>query len=427
MGCEAVLDLMNRLTGMFDPNVRKRYWPSSPLLALIRRGTWPDGIGTTISTQVYGRSAPAVSQPHWEPVAIVDGAEGGLCVPQPERVIPGYNNYSYSPSRRRLVTNDICAESIRYNHEVVKQMEAWVSSFGGRIRLEWEMRDVFEYHKNCQYRVVCRSEDGVTIVAGCWWAEGPGAGPHTPLSLDSNASQDASNYYPVNVGHEVPNSQLTWGFLDYFMLDLMRNGANVTALGMENGSPVLTVVCSKETSQSLRLSVQGDLRWGSPSKLLAPFGVMGSLKGYYFLENPYPRRFEFVAAAGPIPGYFSQVPTFIDDPNLTKGNAQIVNPAWKSATYEESFIFDPSVYAQLIPKPFTSAGSGVNFEPVNYTGVYQLMNIKDRNCNPYGNNVFLDAMLADADEPGDFEKGVSFIHLRCNPALAPLACNTPQS
>ncbi len=413
MACESVLDLLNRLTGMFDMNVLQQFWPTSPRLQLTRRGTWPDGIGTTISTQIYGRSAPVVAQPVWSPITVVAGAEGGACLPPATRVTPGYQVRQYSLGRMRLVGPDLCAEDLRFNWQVVKQMEAIGGILGGRVQLEWEYRDQAEYEKNVKYRVVCQ-QAGLTKNTN-WTDEGPGAGAHSPLSADG------TNYYPIAGG--APDSQLTWGFLDAFRMKVLRNGALLSALGQEMGVPVLTVIASEETTNSLRLSIQGDLRWGAPSKLLAPFGVLGSLKGYYLLSDPYPRRFNWNATTGD----FEEVPKFINNGLAVKGEEEDVNPAWETASYEESQIWDPTLYNQLIPAPFTSAGAGVTFDPVNYTGQYSLKNILDRDCNPDGNIVFHQAILADGDEPQYTMRGVSYLHLRCDPALNPAACNTPQS
>lgn len=402
MACEAITTAAywNELTGMFDHEVWRQFWPRSPRLTLIRRGTWPDHIGKTVSSQVYGRNAPSVADPTWQPVtAVVDGAEGGLCLPVPEKVVPGFNTRSYYVSRRALIGPDFCAENLRSTWETEQQAQAIVDALGQRVQLEWEMLIRKQYFTHAMYKVVCQD----------------------PLVYNTNWTDSLTATTYPSAGQTCPTSRLTWGFLDYFRTRLLQNGAHLSAIGQENNSPVLTVLTDDATIQQLRLDAQGDLRFGAPSKLLAPFGQLGSLRGYYLLDDIYPRRFECVG------GTYTQVAPFILDATAQHGEIYKVNPAWQSATYTETQIWDSEVYHQLIPNPFTNAGAGITFNPVNYTGVYRLLNIPDRVCNPLGNIVFHHCLMACADMPVHPERGVSLIHLRCDPALNGTACNTPQS
>lgn len=403
MAAPSIINYLNALTGMFDKEVYRDYWPRSPWLSLIRRGTWPDHIGTTISTVVYGRNAPAVANPTWTPINITSGLEGGACLPQPEIVTPGYRVRQYSLAQRALKGPHFCAENLRFSWEMEKQMKGIVDAFGGRMQIEWEIRDRFEYHKNCKYKVTCL-----------------GTAPVLNTNFTDTIAQPAAGADNAFI-QTAPTSELTWGWLDAFRMKILRNGALLSALGMENGTPVLTAIVSAETAQSLRSAVQGDLRFGAPAKLLAPFGVIGSLKGYYLLEDMYPRRFNYTNGA------FVQVPPFELDTTVTVGEDYKVNHSWETASYEESCIFDPMVYQQNIPAPLTNAGAGVVFNPTNYTGVFRLLNIPHEDNNPEGNIVFHFAKMVEGDEPLYPQRGVSYIHLRCDPAVAGLGCNSAQS
>src|SRR6185436_4884245 len=90
-----------------------------------------------------------------------------------------------------------------------------------------------------------------------------------------------------------PTSILTQGVLNRWRIRLLRDGAVTSALGMENGSPILTLIVSAETSEDLifrNADIRQDLRWGKPNELLAPFGVDRSYRGFYHLIDNYPIR-----------------------------------------------------------------------------------------------------------------------------------------
>lgn len=251
--------------------------------------------------------------------------------------------------------------------------------------LEWEIRDRHEYFRNVKRKVV--------ITAGC---------PPT----DSNT--EGTTTYPSTC----PSGKLSLGILDRYKMKLFRDGANRSALGYENGAPILTVILSSEAFQGIlkdNAERRQDLRWGAPNKLLAPFGVQGSLWGYYFIEDPYPRRFTCSN------GTFTEVPAFTSTA-ASKGVKAEVNSDWETAPYEESFVFDPTVFTQLIPEPVVAPHPKFRFDPVTYTGLWSVRNILDKRCNPDGNILFHRAIMAAASEPVHPERGIAFVHLRCDPS-----------
>jgi hypothetical protein len=182
---------------------------------------------------------------------------------------------------------------------------------------------------------------------------------------------------------------------------------------MANGSPILTLICSAETSEDIifrNADIRDDLRWGAPSELLAPFGVDRSYRGFYHLIDTYPMRGSCTG------GVFTEIATF-DTITATRGSKAEVRQSWMDAPYEISFIFDTMVFEQLIPRPITNPHPKFQFDPVNYMGDWNAKNIIDRNCNPDGTVLFHRGILAAASKPIHPERGVAFLHLRCDPAL----------
>jgi hypothetical protein len=100
----------------------------------------------------------------------------------------------------------------------------------------------------------------------------------------------------------------------------------------------------------------------------------------------------------------------------SQGNKAVINPAYRTAPYEETVIFDPSVYRSLIPRPISNPAPKFSFNPLNYVGEWEVMNIQDRTCNPDKNILYHRGILAEAPMPQSPERGVAFVHLRCDPA-----------
>jgi len=162
--------------------------------------------------------------------------------------------------------------------------------------------------------------------------------------------------------------------------------------------------------------VRQDLRWGMPSDLLKMYGVQRDYRGFFHVIDEYPRRFTYSA------GTYTEVPAF-SNTAATKGTKSQINPAWEAAIFEESFIFDPTVFTSLIPAPITNPAPDFQFDPVTYLGDWRLKNIPNRDCNPDGNIVYHRGILAHAPDPVHPERGFGFIHLRCDPTTVLADCS----
>ncbi len=386
MACDNITDILVRESGRIGTDIYKRMFARSPWVRLTPRGVFPGGMGETISVLTYERSAPTDAAPTWSDIAVVDGAEGGACLPPAFKVSIASTLRNYNLQRRVLEGPDFCAEEARTVFALRDQLNAITDVLAQYAMLEWEIRDRHEYFRMAGIKVSLNS---------CY-----------PTFTDTQATT-----YPA----VCPTMMLNQGVLNRFRLSLIRDGATEDAMGMVDGSPVFTLIVSAETSERLifdNADIRQDLRWGKPSELLAAIGVERSYRGFFHVIDPYPRRF---SCAG---GTFTEVPAFIQSTAATKGLKAQVNPNWvstASAPYEESFIHVRSVYDQLIPQPVTNPASNFTFDPVTYTGDWKLKNIPDRVCNPDGNIIFHRGVMAAASKPIHPERGVAFIHLRCDP------------
>lgn len=394
MACDAVTDFLTRESGRFMvPILERRTFPRSIWMTLIRRGTFPNAMGETINNLIYERSAPTEAEPTWQTLTVVDGQEGGLCLPPVTKINVASTTRSFSLARRVLEGPDICNIDTMSAFDLQNQLRSVAGILADYARIEWEIRDRHEYFRMVQTKVV---------VDSCT----------NPTSTSTMASS-----YPATCATQV----LSLAILRKFAIELMRDGAGAEALLRSNGSPLLTVIVSPETAGNIirqNRDEREDIRYSNQSSILVTtWGVSHSYSGLVFLTDPFPRRFN---CSG---GTRTEVAAF-DTTGATKGQKAIVRSAWKTAGEEESFVFDPAVFTQLVPKPPTSPYPGFTFDPVNYTGVPQLRNIIDRTCNPDGNIIYHRLHLAASSMPNENWRGVAFVHLRCDPAGCVVNCAT---
>lgn len=380
----AITDIVVRESGRYlADEIYRRNFGTSPWVTLVQRGEFPSGMGEQISLLTYERSAPTAAEPTWSTVAVVDGAEGGACLPTATKVAIASTTRNFNLARRALEGPDFCAEELRTPFALRQQLDAIVNILSEYVAIEWEIRDRHEYLRLVKWKVVA--------------------------STNMEVSEATSAPY----FSACPTSILTQGMLNRWKVRLLRDGASKSALGRRDAMPILTLVCSAETSDDLirrNAEIRQDLRWGKPNELLAPLGVERDYRGFYHLIDNYPIRGNCVGST------FTEVAAFYTVA-ATKGQKAEVNPSWMSVNSEISFIFDPMVFRQLIPRPITNPAEKFSFDPISYTGMWSVKNILNRTDNPDGNILFHRGILAAGSMPVHPERGVAFLHKRCDPAL----------
>ena len=390
MACSGITDIVVRETGRFMPGeIFRRTYGKSIWMSLVQRGTYPAGLSETLSTLTYERNAPTDAEPTWSAVSVVDGQEGGACLPQVDLIDIGSTTRTFQLYRRALHGPQFCAEEFRSVFDLRKQLDSISAIIAQRVRLEWEIKDRHEYFKHCLRKVV---------IDDC---ENP------------SESATMATTYPASC----PSETLGLGILDKYRIQLLRDGAADSALLNQNGAPLMTVIASPEwIGNCIRTNsdVREDIRWadsgkGDSARLLKAFGVNHSYDGFMFLADLFPRRFTCSE------GTFTEVPAFTQAA-ATKGNKYDINASYRTAPYEEAFIFDPMVFEQLVPQPITNPAPNFRFDPVSYVGDVKILNIPNEECNPDGNILRHRVVMAAASEPKEVWKGVSFVFLRCDPA-----------
>lgn len=376
------------------PILKRRTFPRSIIMSLIRRGTFPNEMGETLTAVVYERSAPTDAEPTWSTLTVADGAEGGLCLPPATKIPIASTTRTFSLARRVLEGPDICNIDIRPAVDLYNQLESVAGILADYSRIEWEIHDRHEYFRLCQTKVVvdsCSSPTESTTMATTY----PAACPTQPLSM---------------------------AVVRKYSINLLLDGAGAESLLRgEGGSPVGTVITSLETRGNITRQnhdIREDIRFSNEANILIrAFGVSHSYGDIVWLADPYNRRFTCAD------GVSTEIPAF-SLTAATKGQKAVVRPAYKTAPYEESFWFDPNVFTQLMMEPPIAPYPNFKFNPVDYTGMVQMYNIPDRTCNPDGNIIFHRMHLAAASYPVEPERGVAFLHERCDPSGCDTVCAT---
>lgn len=392
MSCTGIVDILTRETGRFLPGeIFRRNFGTSPWTpgGLLERGVYPAGFSEVISNLVYGRSAPTdVNASGWSNITVIDGQEGGACLPATEKINIGSTPRTFRLQRKALEGPDFCAEEFRSVFDLRKQLDQISAIIAERVRIEWEEYNRYQYFLNCQTKVV---------VDSC-------TSPTTDATLATS--------YPASCATQT----IGVSFLDKFRNKAIRNGAAASSI-LQNGQPTLAIIASPEWIENFitqNYESRQDIRWadagkGSNARLLQALGVNMTYRGYMLIADMFARRF---TCSG---GTRTTISPFVNNA-MTKGLTDDINPAWEAAPEEELFIFDPMVMKQLVPAPITNPAPNFRFDPISYVGDIKVQNIPNRQCNPDGNILYHRVIMAASSEPMLTWKGYAFVQQRCDPA-----------
>ncbi len=388
MACEAINDILVREAGRFPGEIYDRLFPRSPIVSLIKRKPFPLGVGISQNVLTYERSAPLDCSSDWTAMTVTDGALGGSCLPTPVKIPVGSTTRSYTLKRRALEGPDFCLTDIMYDFQLRDQLDKIIGILTEYSMLEWEFRYRHDYVNLVRNKSVMTSTGLVTSTSGSFPAV-------------------------------FSDSLLTQGALNQIKARLIRDGAAASAMGMENGSAILTLLTDMETSDRIIFDnddIRTDLRYGKPSLLLEPFGVNKSYRGFYHLMDMFPIHLTVVGGA------YVEVCPFVAVA-ATKGNKSEINPNYEDptvSTHMISEIFDPEVMHSLIPAPDSNPHPDFRFDPVRFLGDWKWLNIQSRDCNPDKTIGYHRGLLAHSPKPVHPERGWAIIHKRCQAALEPI-------
>lgn len=174
------------------------------------------------------------------------------------------------------------------------------------------------------------------------------------------------------------NIDLLSEFYEYMRLD-----PSVVPFDVVNGQPLFAAIMSPQLASRLYRNdaqLRADVRFsGLANDNVTKYNFVSSFRDM-FINAPYnyPRRFRWVAEAGPVPGYWLEVLPFVDGIPLDIGSFTGLNPQWLNpgyATHEEVILHGKSPFKLKFLPTETTLGENTSFGPEqSYMNTWQWVN-----------------------------------------------------
>ena len=397
--CSTVNDLFQRESGRFSLDVHEHYSVDSPWGRLVRVGKFPEGMGTSLNEVTIERVLSGSFESSWSDVSTgTSGSVSNGCVPSPADLAFGQTVRNWNLQTTSYQTPCICLDDLKTSFQIESQIAKTVQQLTQLTKTVLDNRRRSEY-----FRLVNK------IVAGYSTEFGAG-GINTSISTSDGTSHMAP-----------PTVQLSQDQLDTIRVQLIRDGAGQNALGREGGSPVLGLITSPETSRQLLRNndtLRQDIRFATPSDLIAPLGVDRSYAGFYHMADFEVPRYTWTtpsynSSGVLLSGGFAQVYPFVSS-STTKGTIWTVNSAYQSAQYEAAFIFHPDVYEEAVQQVGPNIpNASFDDYPYYYSGQFFWLNIRTPDTNPLGKIGRWLSVFNNGSRPIAPYLGKVVIHKRC--------------
>lgn len=388
----AVNTQLQNEAGRFDRMISAKLMAKDPWNRLVVQDTFPESLGTTIQSLTWERVVlPDVGPSAWKDLTLNDGT-GNSCIPNPQVLEYARTIKSYNLQTASFRSPFLCVEDIRYAFKFAQQLG--------------EMYKVLE--ENASYFSTNRYRDEYLRLCG----------NHIVVDVPDTTSMSTSGSnqaWPAST----PRYALDQGMLDAWYLDVDRDSGE-GSYAMVDGQSQYALIISPEASNYIKKQneqIRQDLRFSSHvDDLIKPFGVGWSYSGFLHLVDKQAPRYSFSG------GSFVRVPYYINTP-ATYGQKAIVNPAYKRAPYEVTFIYNKEVYISRVPEVITDPGGNIHFDATNYRGKIRWINNKDMDLNIEGTNGFFFSKFVQGSEPNRTEWGYAIMHQRCGPYTKYQSCS----
>jgi len=365
---------------IFFRSINKSVWNK-----LIPKETWPNGMGDSLQSITVERNLPSDTDT-WE--AVVDDGNGD-CVPTEYSVGYGQTSRSYTMQRKALVSNNVCVDTGRGAFRVQEQTRLMLRNLTRAVSYVWKRKALNGYATNSDHKMIATH------------------------GLPENAA--------VFPGVE-PTTVLTQRILSIVYENLIADSAEEDggSLGMADGRPQFILVTDSMTSDTIMRETNNANAFLYNSnrvpELLQPLGVERAIRGLYHTIDNLPPRYTYTG------GVFTEVNPYLTV-TTTNGTRDKINPAWRAAPYQDSYVFLPSVISFMVPQPISTVGSKTKWNPQSYMGEFKWLNIQDRTDNPLNMIGFYYALLQAAVKPCLPEFGYVIRHKRCPADLDHTDCD----
>ena len=293
----------------FSADIYRRTINTSPWLKLIKQSAWPDEMGDTISVITYERTLPSTAN-SWDSITN-DSTSTNFAVPSATSVSVAQTLRQFSLRHTAVESQPIVVNDVRMGFRFREQIKAVYDNLVENVAWLWIKRYRDEYRRISGTKVVASVSAAGSLLKStdAFYTES------LPKTTYDNTTTPANR---IGI--------LTQALLNRLYMELIRDGAGNRPMGMENGRPIFTLVCSPECSDALiRLnpSIRQDFRESSQvNELLKPLGVDRSYRGFYHLSD--------VTA----PRYNNVFDVISFTPNTTKGLVKSANTTTKTAVVQ---------------------------------------------------------------------------------------------
>jgi hypothetical protein len=408
ISCSTVNDIFERETNRFNVDIWERYSVDGPWGRLVRVGKFPLGMGTTLSELTVERVLSGNFENTWANVSTSSGLGSpnntAGCVPNPNNLAFGQTVRTWQLQTQSYQTPCICLDDLKTSFQIENQVGKTVD------QLTQLTKTVLDNRRRSEYLRIAGK-----LVAG-------DVSQTVYQSATINGTTVPNALYNSATGNAIPapTAKLSQDLLDVLRVQLIRDGAGHNALGKENGVPVLGLITSPETSRDLlrnNAELRQDIRYATPSELIAPLGVERSFQGFYHMLDLELPRFVFSN------NNWVQVYPYIQTAT-TNGYTWEVNPAYNTAPYEVSFIFHTDVYEESVQQVGPNIpGAPFDDFPYYYSGQFFWLNIRDSVNNPLGKIGRWLAVFQSGSRPIAPYLGRAIVHKRCPLDLSFTACS----
>lgn len=438
-GLTAIDAALVQEAGRIGADIHKRTLHTSAWMDLIKQSAFPEGMGYTQQTMIYDRALPTTGTDgnnagvNWHDIAITEtsstlntsqtvgdqplagaanqfaGNNGGdtaspaADLAQDQR---SYINFSrklkpYTLRRATVESPKISLEDLRFAAHRQDQLRAIMDLMTEATAYTWENRYRDEYERLAG-NLVCGQTANSTVVS---IVDGNGDGT-SAQAFEGVEVAGTMNLTTSGVGNTdiSPDANISNALLDKVYYQNVRKGAGRDAYGRENGRPVFALVCSSEASYALQTEAgfRDDVRYNAAkvSELIAPLGVEKSFRGYYHMVDDLAPRYTINA------GVLTRVLPYTTASGIVADNAD-----YETAPIEAAFVLHSEVMESQIPNPF-GGSNGLSFNPCDYKGKFNWLNIQHEDKNPDGTTGFFRGVLASASKPIKTEFGYVILFKR---------------
>jgi hypothetical protein len=377
--------------GRIGDDIYTRSLHTSPWIDLVDQDEWPEELGESVSVLVYERTLPNNGAPlTWQNVGGADtpgtdpfGETGTSILPPVNNIAFGQTLREYNLQHTSLQSPNLNVNDLRVAVKRNEQLGAIRDILSENTSYAWIDRNRREYIRIAAHKVIATDgfPDGYTGTAGI-----------------------------TTMPTVAPTSALSNGILAKLRMAMIRSGAGREPLDRVDGAPIFGLITDSETSELLKTEagIREDLRFaGRANELLAPLGVERPYKNFFHIIDDFAPRYNLVAGAWVEVYPYLFIPTSL-------GTKLIENPDYANAKYMDSIIFHKQVMKTLVPNPSIGTSAGVQFDAVQYRGLWKWLNIPHALTNPDGTIGFFRGVFASGSKPMLPEFGYIIRHLRCD-------------